>query len=96
MYILQESEQGTRHEPVSNEHVSHSVTGKQTSDKDTVETLPSEADPGKSSEDVGVNLCGAVDIRDVRSLIKEWICSTPGIVFTVLHCVDSFVRLPCH
>ena len=94
--MLQESDQGTRHEPVSREHVSHSVTGKQTSDKDTAETLSSEADPGKSSEGVGVNLCGAVDIRDVRSLIKEWICSTPGIVFTVLHYVDNFVCLACN
>ena len=31
-----------------------------------------------SSEDVGVNLCGAVEIIDVKNLIREWICSTPG------------------
>lgn len=35
-----------------------------------------EAVTGNSAE-IGVNLCGAVEIAEVRSLIKEWICSTP-------------------
>ena len=29
-------------------------------------------------EEVRVNLCGAVELGDVRSLLKEWIASTDG------------------
>ena len=48
-----------------------------------------EAVTGDSAE-IGVNLCGAVELAEVRSLIKEWICSTPGLPFVF------YLNVQCH
>ncbi|KAH3821344.1 hypothetical protein DPMN_123107 [Dreissena polymorpha] len=42
---------------------------------DSVETI---TDVSRDSASVGVNLCGAVSIHNVRILLREWISSTPA------------------
>ena len=58
--------------------VDHILTESDTGDNNLADSKQSDTVSETSSEDVGVNLCGAVEIIDVKNLIREWICSTPG------------------
>ena len=62
------------------ESVCDRLVQQDTEKQDLSREAQSEAVSGNSAE-IGVNLCGAVEISEVRSLIKEWICSTPGLPF---------------
>ena len=58
--------------------VDHILTESDNRDNNMADSKQFDTGSETSSEDVGVNLCGAVEIIDVKNLIREWICSTPG------------------